>query len=62
MNTSSATPRAATTITIACPWCDGTMAIDDALFATSARCDACATTVDLEPTTVATLRLARAAA
>lgn len=62
MNATATTPRTPMTITIACPWCDGPLAVEDAFVAPSVRCDGCATSVDLEPVIVASARPVRAAA
>lgn len=52
MNAIFAAPETPTTIALACPWCAEPIALDDAFAATAARCDSCATTVDLEPVVV----------
>jgi uncharacterized protein (DUF983 family) len=49
MNTTSAGPRTSSTISISCPWCDAPLAVEDAFTAPTARCDACATSVDFAP-------------
>ena len=49
MNATFATPRTATTISIACPWCDAPLAVDDAFAVPAVRCGACATSIDIDP-------------
>ena len=49
MNAIFAAPKTPTTISLACPWCDEPLALDDAFAATTMRCESCAITVDLEP-------------
>ena len=49
MNTIFASPQTATTISMACPWCNEPLALDDAFRATAVRCGSCATAIDLEP-------------
>jgi hypothetical protein len=49
MNATFAPPRTPATISLACPWCDEPLAVDDAFSAPAIRCGACATSVDLEP-------------
>jgi ribosomal protein S27E len=49
MNATFASQHTATTISIACPWCDEPLALDDAFATTVVRCRSCATTIDLEP-------------
>ena len=61
MNATSTTPRTPTTISMACPWCDEPLAVEDAFVTPSVRCDGCATAVDFEPV-VAAARTIRAAA
>ena len=47
MNAINAMPRTPTTISIACPWCDEPLAVEDAFAASAVRCDACATSIDI---------------
>ena len=47
MNAINAMPRTPTTISIACPWCDEPLAVEDAFAASAVRCGACATSIDL---------------
>ena len=54
MNAIFATPRTPTTISIPCPWCDEPLAVEDAFAAAAVRCTGCATSIDLEPVSVAT--------
>jgi hypothetical protein len=54
MNATFATPRTPTTISMACPWCDEPLAVEDAFAAPAVRCAGCATSIDLEPAGVAT--------
>ena len=49
MNATFAPPRTLATISLACPWCDEPLAVDDLFSAPGIRCAACATSVDLEP-------------
>ncbi len=49
MNAFFATPITPATISLACPWCDEPIAVDDAFVGTALRCGSCATSVDLEP-------------
>jgi hypothetical protein len=49
MNATFATPQTATTISMACAWCDEPLALDDAFAATVLRCGSCATAIDIEP-------------
>ena len=53
MNASTASPRTPTSISVACPWCDAPIAVEDAFHAEAIRCDACAIVVDLEPAVAA---------
>jgi hypothetical protein len=51
MNVIGQPPRTPTTISIPCPWCDATVAVDDAFRTPVIRCAACATSIDVAPTT-----------
>jgi hypothetical protein len=62
MNALLSTPRSSTTIVATCPWCDEPLAIDDAFSASAVRCAACATSIDLEPTVIPSVRSIDAAA
>jgi hypothetical protein len=54
MNTTYASTRTPTTISITCPWCEEPLAVEDAFAASTVRCAGCATSIDLAPVAIAT--------